>query len=132
MWYRADLLFAQLPKKGKQNVKCETCNVLFEASTATEVYDKAVCWAASHTEDSLFHFVGVEHITSLGEFQPGDGTEIGGTFFDDENVWERKEELIPEKSKIQAMIWEQNIDVPIGELMTEKQKQDMKEIFGKD
>jgi hypothetical protein len=132
MWYRADLLFAQLPNEDKRSVKCETCNVIFEALTASEAYDKAVFWAATHVEDSLFHFVGVEHISCLDESRPGDGTEIGGTFFDDEDVWERQEELIPEKSKIQAIIWEQNSDVPIDKLMTDKQKEDMKRIFGED
>src|SRR5678815_3258492 len=110
MWYRADLLFAQLPKEGKLRVKCETCNVIFEASCAVEVYDKAVGWAAEHVDNSLFQFVGVEHISDIGEEQPSDGTEIGGAFFDDENVWERKDELIPEKSKITAIMWEQNRD----------------------
>jgi hypothetical protein len=133
MWYRADLLFAQLPKEGKQSVKCETCNVLFKASSAVEAYDKAIRWATSHVEeDSLFQFLGVEHISDIGEEQPGDGTEIAGAFYDDENVWERKDELIPEKSQIPAIMLEQNKDVPVGELMTEKQKRDIKEIFGED
>ena len=48
MWYRADLLFAQLPKEDKSTVKCESCNVLLEASSAIEVYDKAIRWAAAH------------------------------------------------------------------------------------
>jgi hypothetical protein len=132
MWYRADLLFAQLPKEGKQHVKCETCNVLFESSTAAEVYDKALKWAASHVENSLFYFVGIEHIARIDESQPGDGTEIGGEFFNDKNVWERQEELIPEKNKLQAIILEQNSDVPIGDLMTEEQKQNWREMFGED
>lgn len=132
MWYRADLLFAQLPKDGKKSVKCESCNVLFKGSSAVEVYDKAVRWAEAHVrEDSLFHFVGVEHISDIGEEMPGDGTEIAGAFFDD-NVWDRQEELILPKSKIPAIMWEQNKDVPVGELMTEKQKRDLKEIFGED
>jgi hypothetical protein len=132
MWYRADLLFAQLPKESKPSVKCESCNVLFKALSAVEAYDKAVRWAATHVEDSIFQFVGVEHIQHLGEERPGEGSEIAGAFFDDENVWERKNELIPEKSKIPAIIWEQNGDVPIGELRTERQKKDIREIFGEE
>ena len=132
MWYRADLLFAELPGEGKLSVKCETCNVLFEASCAVEVYDKAVRWAGEHVDNSLFRFVGVEHISDIGGEQPGDGTEIGGAFCADEHVWERKDELIPEKSKITAIMWEQNRDVKVGELMTEKQKKDLREIFGED
>jgi hypothetical protein len=132
MWYRADLLFAQLPKEGKLSVKCETCNVLFEASCAVEVYDKAVRWAAEHVDNSLFRFVGVENISDIGAEQPGDGTEIAGAFFDDENVWERKDDLIPEKNKLTAIMWEQNRDMPVGQLMTDKQKKDLREIFGED
>ena len=101
---------------------------LFEASCAVEVYDKAVRWAAEHVDNSLFRFVGVEHISDIGGEQPGDGTEIGGAFFDDEHVWERKDELIPEKSKITAIMWEQNRDVPIGELMTEKPEKSLMKI----
>lgn len=109
MWYRTDLLFAQLSKEGKRSVKCETRNVLFDASSAAEVYDQAVCWAATHVEDSLFHFVGVEHISSLDETQPGDRTEIGGMFFDDEDVWERKNELIPEKVRYRQSSWSRTV-----------------------
>jgi len=68
--------------------------------------------------------------SDVSEERPGDGTEIAGAFFDDEKVWERKDELIPEKSQISAIILEQNKDVPVGKLMTEKQKKDIKEIFG--
>ena len=132
MWYVADLLFAQLPAAGVRRVKCESCNVLFEGSSALEVYDKACSWAESHQDDSLFHFVGVEHIHSLDDDTPVDGTEIGGGFFDDEDVWKRKNELIPEKGKIPAIMWEQNPDVPVGDLMTAKQKRDIKKIFGED
>jgi len=53
-------------------------------------------------------------------------------FSDDENVWERHDELIPKRDKIPTIMLEQNSDVPIGELMSEKQKKDIKEIFGED
>jgi hypothetical protein len=106
--------------------------VLFHASSALAAYDKGVAWAQSHIKDTKFHFVGVEHIHSLDDDQPVDGTEIGGSFFDEENIWERKSEFIPEKENIQAIMWEANRDVPVGDLMTEKQKKDIKEIFGED
>lgn len=128
-WYVVWLMFAQKPKEGKRGVKCESCQVLIEAPSALAAYDKGIVWAQSHVEDSSFHFLGVEHIHSLDGEQPGDGTEIGGSFFDEEDVWERRDELIPEKSKIPSIVWEQNMDVPIGELMTEEQKQEIKEIF---
>lgn len=131
-WYVVFLLFAQKPKKGKRVVKCESCQVLIEAPSALAAYDKGVAWAKSHIQGSKFHFLGIEHIHSLDDEKPEDGTEIGGIFFDKKDVWERKDELIPEKSKISAIMWEQNMDVPIGELMTEEQKQTIKEVFEED
>lgn len=128
-WYVVYLLFAQKPKKGKRAVKCKSCQVLIEAPSALVAYDKGIVWAQSHVEDSNFHLLGIEHIHSLDDEQPGDGTEIGGSFFNKKDVWKRKDKLIPEKSKIRAIVWEQNMDVPISELMTEKQKQNIREIF---
>jgi hypothetical protein len=131
-WYVVHLLFAQLPKDEKSSGKCESCHVLFHAVSALAAYDKGVAWAQSHIEDTNFHFVGVEHIHSLDDDPPVDGTEIGGSFFDEENIWERQGEFIPEKENIPAIMWEANSGIPVGELMTEKQKKDIKEIFGED
>jgi hypothetical protein len=128
-WYVVHLLFAQKPKEGKQRVKCESCQVLMEAPSALIAYDKGIMWAQSHIKDHNFDFLGIEHIHSLDDEQPTDGTEIGGSFFDRKDVWKRRSELIPEKNKIPAILWEQSRDVPVGELMTEKQKQTLKEIF---
>jgi hypothetical protein len=128
-WYVVYLLFAQQPREGERSVKYESCQVLIEAPSALIAYDKGCVWAQSHVKDNNFHFLGIEHIHSLDDEQPVDGTEIGGSFFDEEDVWERRGELAPEKSKIAAIMWEQNSDVTIGEMMTEKQKQTLKEIF---
>ena len=129
MWYVADLLFAQLPMPGERRVACESCHVLFNASSALEVYDRSATWAESHIEGTPFHFVGVTHIRSLDDSQPTDGTEIGGQFFDDVDVWERKDELIPNRHEIPVVVWEQNPDTPIGDLMTSDQKKQLKNIF---
>lgn len=75
--------------------------------------------------------MGIEHIHSL-DGKPTDGSEIGGSFFDEKNVRERKRDLIPDKSKIPAILWEEDKDVPIGELMTETQRQILKGIFKRD
>ena len=131
-WYVAYLLFAQETKLDEQRVKCESCDILFEASSAFEVYDKAVIWAEDYATDNLFKFVGVEHIREIGDERPTDGTEIGGSFFDDANVWERKDELIPQKHELKAIILEQNKDTPVGELMSDEEKQNIKEIFGEE
>jgi hypothetical protein len=132
MWYIADLLFAQLPVPGEERVTCESCNVLFEARSASEVYDRASTWAESHIEGTAFHFLGVTHIHSLSDSQPTDGTEVGGHFFDDVSVWERRDELIPEKDQIPVITWEQNCDMPIGDMMTAEQKKKLKEILRSD
>lgn len=132
MWYIAFLVFAQQPENSQSQVKCESCNVLFEAESALEVYDKALAWAKDYETENLFRFFGVEHIKEVGSERPTDGTELSGHFYDEENAWERRDELIPKKEEISAIIWEQNQDTPIGELMTEKQKQNLKEVFGEE
>jgi len=132
MWYIADLLFAQLPVPGEERVTCESCNVLLEAPSALDVYDKAATWAESHIEGTAFQFLGITHIHSLSDSQPNDGTEIGGQFFDDANVWERRDELIPDKNQIPVIIWEQNPETPIGDMMTAEQKKQLKQIFRSD
>jgi len=86
-------------------------------------------WANEYIEEGGFQFVGVEHIHSLSE-APADGVEVGGSFYESEDVWQSKSELIPEKDAIPAIMWEQNSDVPVGELMTEKQINAAKRIFG--
>lgn len=129
-WYVAYLLFAQEIKIDGDRFKCESCDVLFEASSAVEVYNKALVWAEEHATDNLFKFLGVEHIHEIGDERPMDGTEIGGRFFDEENVWERRNEIIPQKHELRAVVLEMNKDTPVGELMTDKQKQDLKEGFG--
>ena len=131
-WYVAYLLFAQEAKLDEQRVKCESCDILFEAQSALEVYDKAVIWAKDHEIDNLFKFVGVEHIREIGDERPTDGTEIGGSFFDNKNVWERQQELIPKKHELKAVILEQNIDTPLGELMSDGEKKHLKEVFGEE
>jgi hypothetical protein len=132
MWYIVFLVFAQEPKERQSRVKCESCNVLFEAESALEVYDKATIWAKEYERENNFKFFGVEHIKEVGSEQPTDGTELSGMFYDEENVWERRDELIPKKDEISAIVWEQNQNTPIGELMTEEQKQNLKEVLGEE
>lgn len=128
-WYVVYLLFAQPENINEANVMCETCQILFSAHSALAAYDKGVSWATEYIEEGEFQFVGVEHIQSLNE-APADGVEVGGSFYESEDVWQRKSELIPEKNAIPAIMWEQNSDVPVGELMTEKQIRVVKRIFG--
>ncbi len=124
-WYVVDLLFAQTESDATGNFLCETCQILFSAPSALAAYDRGVSWAAEHTADGQFQFVGVEHIHSLDD-EPKDGVEIGGTFYESEDVWQRKSELIPEKAELTAIRWEENGDVPLGELMDDKRKDVLK------
>jgi len=75
---------------------------------------------------------GFEQIHSLDDDAPIDGTEIGSGFFDAEDVWERKDELIPQKDKIAAIMWDRTPMCQFGELTTAKQKRDIREMFGED
>jgi hypothetical protein len=129
MWYVAHLLFAQKPKKDRHRVKCETCQVLLRASSAIECYDRAVVWAKAHEDEGCFRFVGVQHINSLDEERPDDGTEVAGHFFDAYDVWQKVKKLIPNKRDIPAVMWESHRDAPIRELITPKQNRDLRDIF---
>lgn len=135
MWYVADLLFAQPKQEGKAAVTCEASQVLLEAPTAREAYAKAIRWAEQHEngEGGLFNFrfVGVEHLHSLEEERPGDGSEIGGGFYESPDVWERRDELIPQQSDIPVIRYEANPDSPIGELLTEEQQERIRKVMGK-
>jgi hypothetical protein len=130
MWYVVHLLFAQDADPGSRNSICETCQVLFEAAEAEAAYAKGQQWAAEHARDSRFRLVGIEHIKSLDE-EPGDGCEVGGSFFEKEDVWQRVSELIPSKDELSIIKWERNPNTPIGELMTDPQKEALKELTKK-
>ncbi|MGI8544303.1 MAG: hypothetical protein ACR2MD_12635 [Aridibacter sp.] len=128
-WYVVWFLFAQLPKEGKKFVMCESSQVLFRSKTANEAYDKALIWANEQEKDNNFKFVGIEHMSDLLDEEIVDGTEIDGSFFKKKNIWEQRNEIIPDKNAIKAIMWEENQDTPVGELMTDNQKKKMREIF---
>jgi hypothetical protein len=131
MWYVAHLLFAQKPERGRRRLTCETCQVLLRASSALKCYDRAVAWAKRHERDGAFRFVGVQHIKSLDDDQPRDGSEIGGRFYDAFEIWQRVESLIPKKEEIPVIRLEGHPNTPVGELMSPKQKKDLRVIFPK-
>jgi hypothetical protein len=129
MWYVAYLIFAQKPENKRRRFMCESCQVLFRASSALECYDRALTWAKHHEQEGAFRLVGVEHILSLDDEQPGDGSEIGGRFYEAFDVWKRVESLIPKKEEIPSIILEGHPHTPFGELMTPKAKRDLRVIF---
>lgn len=129
MWYIADIVFAKKPIEPKPTVVCESCDVLFEAVSAREAYQKALSWAEEYTKEGDFRFLGVTNIWGVGDEQPGDGAELGGNFFEEVDPWGRLDELIPDPNELSAIYWETNSDTPVGELMSEEQKRMWKRIF---
>jgi hypothetical protein len=130
MWYRVDLLFAQPAVQIGEPVLCESCNVLFEAQSADEAYEKGVLWAENNVEENpTFHFVGIENILFLDHMQPGNGSEVGGVFFE-ENIWERKDKFIPQRDALSANFIESNKNTPLNQILTEKQKKLLHQAFG--
>ena len=127
-WYVVDLLFARTPERPSSTVFCESCLVLFEAPGALNAYDRALEWAARHTEGTDFKLVGITHIHSLNE-PPGDGIEVGGRFFEDQDPWGRRNELIPPLEEIPVVLFEANPNTPIGKLLDEDTNAKVRRFF---
>ena len=130
MWYVVDILFGQKRDGEQGEIMCETCNVLFEAPSAIDACRKAVPWSEEHVRDTEFHLIGIQHVRSLDDDRPGDGTEIGGKFFEERDPWGRREELIPDLNEIPTIKFEANPNTPVGELIPEETVHKAKKIFG--
>lgn len=122
MWYIADIVLAKKPSEPKPTVVCESCDVLFEAVSAREAYQKALSWAKEYTKEGDFHLLGITSIWDVGDEQPGDGTELSGSFFEEVDPWGRINELIPDPNDIRGIELEDHLDTPVGQLMTDEQK----------
>jgi hypothetical protein len=122
MWYLAEILFAEPQRADRQAYQCEACNVVFDAATAREAYDKAKAWGESYAAEPpvTMQLLGVSHLTTIGD-RLGDGIEICGRFFETKNPWDGGAELIPAPASLKAIVWEQNQDTPLGELLTPEQ-----------
>src|SRR5436305_207092 len=104
MWYFAEILFAQPKRRGRRMYLCESCNVLFNAATATAAYRKAVAWGKAYTadKDSGMKLLGVFRMASIGDSM-GDGIEVCGRFFHKRDVWTKRADLIPDFSELRAV-----------------------------
>ena len=123
------LLFAAIKPEENGEYVCETCNVLLEASNAEEAYRAAELWSKEHESESM-KFVGVEWLSSIQEERPGHGDEIAGSYYDEQDIWSRVSEFIPEKETISAFRWEgSDADTPIGELMDDDMKKRLKRVL---
>ena len=129
MWYVAHLLFAQRPEKGRRRVLCESCQVLLRASSALRCYDRALTWGRRHEKEGNFRLVGVQHIKPLDDEVPGDGSEIGGRFYNALDVWKRVQKHVPKKCDIPVIMWESHKTTPVGKMMTADQKRIARRMF---
>jgi hypothetical protein len=122
MWYLAEILFAEPRRVDRHAHQCEACNVVFDATTAREAYQKAMAWGQSYAAEPPggMQLLGVSHLTSIGD-QLGDGIEVCGRFFETANPWDQPAELVPAPEALKAIVWEQNQDTPLGELLTPEQ-----------
>jgi hypothetical protein len=55
----------------------------------------------------------------IGEEHPEDGTEVGGGMFEMKEVWKRRDEIVPDKKKLSAIVWEENLNTSLGEVLEE-------------
>ena len=131
MWYVVDILFAKKSASDSDVVQCESCNVLFEAPSALIAYEKAEKWGVEHEKDSSFKYVGICNLKDLDCDIPGEGTEVGGSFFEEKYFWHRINDFIPDKNEIATIKLEANPNTPIGELMSDETKERIKEQFRK-
>jgi hypothetical protein len=121
LWYLAEILLAEIKTARRRTYICESCNVLFQAPTAAEAYDKAMEWgrARAAAEPRAMDLLGVCHLTTIDD-EPGDGIEISGRFFRKRDVWDQAHRMVPPPEKLNAIFWERNQDTPIGELLDKK------------
>ena len=106
MWYLAGILFAETRTDGRRTSICESCNVLFQAPTAVEAYNKAMDWgrARAAEEAATMDLLGVSHLTTI-DGEPGDGIEICGRYFRKRDVWDRVHEMVPPPAQLKAIVW---------------------------
>ena len=108
---------------------CETCNVLLEAKNAEEAYQAAELWAKEH-ETKNMQFVGVEELNYVQDDRPGHGDEIAGSYFDEQDIWSKVAEIIPDKDKLKAIRLEgSDADKTVEELIDSQMKKRLKRAF---
>jgi hypothetical protein len=131
MWYLAELLFAEPPHPDRAEDQCESCNVLFEAASAAEAFRKAVTWGLTYAAAPpvRMRLLGVTHLTAVGDTL-GDGTEVCGRFFQAPAVWGRIGELVPPPGELEAVRWERSSDVPLEELLSREQVDQLRRAWG--
>src|SRR6266700_360530 len=107
MWYLAEILFAEPRQANQESYQCESCNVVFQADSADAAYGKAISWGHAYAAEppARTEMLGVSYLTSIGG-KLGAGVEVCGTFFEESNVGDRVNELIPPMHRLKAVQWE--------------------------
>jgi len=118
VWYVVHLLFAGEPEGEDKRALCESCQVLFQAESALAACDRGEAWAREHERESQSKLLGIEWVHRLDQ-APADGVEVGGRFQDIDDPWGRRDQLIPPREELKAVLWE--TDTPIGEMMSDEQ-----------
>jgi hypothetical protein len=129
VWYVVEMLFAQERRSNEAKVVCEICDVLFETPSVLDAYRKAESWAEEHAKGGAFEFIGIQHVWSVDDDRPGDGTEIGGSVFEDNNPRDKRDELIPDPGEIPNIKFEANPNIPIKRLVSEAKVRQFKKVF---
>jgi hypothetical protein len=119
VWYVAGILVGQADQAGSI---CETSQVLLEAPTAMDAYDKALRWADAHVEHTALQVIGVEWLRGLGPDRPGDGDEIGGSFSINVDSLDGLRASIPPPADLAAILHEGVMSkLPVSQQLSDDQ-----------
>lgn len=124
-------MFAETDTEDGINFSCETCNILLNAPNGEDALKAAQEWAMEYEAENAYRFVGVEELQWLSDERPGHGDELAGMSYQEADVWNRREELIPEKSNLSAIRLEySDRDIPIRELLPDNKIKQLQKYFG--
>ena len=131
MWYLAEILFAERPQNVLDEYQCESSNVVLQATTAADAYQRAVAWGLAHASEPpvVMSLLGVSNLTTIGE-ELGDGTDICGRLFREPDVWRRVSDLVPAPGDLSAIRWESGQDTPLDALLTPTQLEMLQRAWG--
>lgn len=130
MWYLAEVITAEKPKKGRRVFVCESSNVLIEATSANRAYGEAMRWGLKNTSgpSCAMRLLGVLHLTWIGT-EIGHGTDLDGDIFRKKEVWRKRRGLIPRRKDLAAIRWEAERHTPLGRLLRPQQIENLRRII---
>ncbi len=130
MWYLAEIITAEKPKKGRRVFVCESSNVLIEETSAYKAYAEAMRWGLQYTSGPScpMRLLGVAHLTTLAP-TIGPGTDIVGDIYRRRDVWRRRRSLIPRIKGLAAIRWEDRRHTPLRRLLRPEQVKNLRRIM---